>query len=319
MPHPRATIAIAACAALLAGVCAPDTAWSAEESIEYVGEHLAEVAMDNRFAALPIWGPIGNHERSAWHVEVNAAYARTEVDALTSDGPMFAVGVGRQLEGGTHVTAFGFFDDLQLTSGVEHRPLAVLFARDVPLILPAEAEFTDLAGTEHDVGFGIAMRRSAETRILHSFEWTAGLLWQQITLRDYQFNYRVLDGPDAGTTGTIGYDATYSYLTTFAGIAWPHSRGSWGFTPHFQVAVPLPRYGVRGSITGPGFDLSGDTDSADNGKHFGDPSLTVGLDIAYRPWNMALDVGTTLSQRLLEPVINKGINSAWMFSARWTF
>jgi len=319
MPHPPATMAIAACAALLAGVCAPVAALSAEESIEFVGEHLAEVAMDNRFASLPIWGPIGDRERSVWHVEMNAAYARTEVDALTGDGPMLAIGVGRRFEGGTHVTAFAFFDDLQLTSGVEHRPLAVLFTPDVPLTLPAEAEFTDLAGTERDVGFGIALRRSAETRILHSFEWTAGLLWQEIKLRNYQFNYRVLDGPDAGATGTVGYDATYSYITPFAGIAWPQARGNWGLTPHVQVAVPFPRYGVAGRITGTGFDLSGDTDSAGKGKHFGDPSLTIGLDVAYRPWNLALDIGTTISQHLLEPVINQGISGAWMLSARWTF
>jgi hypothetical protein len=317
MPRHQTIRAIANFATLLAPLCAP-TGARAAESIEFVGEHLAEVPMDNRYATLPLWGPIGAPS-GLWHVEVNTAYSRTEVRALRNEGPMVAIGVGRRVGEETHLTGFAFVDDLELSSAVERRPLAVLFARNVPLTLPAAAEFSGLAGSERDIGAGFALRRSAEMRILHAFEWTAGLLWQRVTLRDYRFDYRVLDGPDAGTTGTVAYDATYSYVTTFAGIALPRGRGNWGFTPHVQLAVPLPRYGVAGRITGPGFDLAGDTDAAGAGKHFGDPSVTFGLDIAYRPWSLAVDVGSTVSQRLLEPVINEGITTAWLISLRWTY
>ena len=55
------------------------------------------------------------------------------------------------------------------------------------------------------------------------------------------------------------------------------------------------------------------------GTPFGDPSVTLGLDVTYRPWNLTIDVGSAISQALLEPVIHKGIESNWMLSASWTF
>jgi hypothetical protein len=54
-----------------------------------------------------------------------------------------------------------------------------------------------------------------------------------------------------------------------------------------------------------------------NGKHFGDPSLTLGLDITYRPMHLSVDLGTLLSQAVIEPLVHKGIDSNWVLSVRW--
>ena len=50
---PFAGVAFAVIA--LCGVLAATTARADDKDIEYVAEHLPEVAMDNRYAALPVW------------------------------------------------------------------------------------------------------------------------------------------------------------------------------------------------------------------------------------------------------------------------
>jgi hypothetical protein len=88
----------------------------------------------------------------------------------------------------------------------------------------------------------------------------------------------------------------------------------WRWTPHVLLAMPLPRRGFQGRITGPGFDLSGDTASAGHGKVFGDFSLTLGLDATYKPWGLTVDLGSLVTQALLEPFIHKGIDQNWVIS-----
>jgi hypothetical protein len=75
---------------------------------------------------------------------------------------------------------------------------------------------------------------------------------------------------------------------------------------------------MLGRVTGPGFDLSGDTETHGAGKHFGDPSITLGLDVTYEPWNLTLDAGSALSQALLEPLVHEGIGQNWVIELRWT-
>ncbi|MGH3851797.1 MAG: hypothetical protein ACRDRT_19270, partial [Pseudonocardiaceae bacterium] len=69
----------------------------------------------------------------------------------------------------------------------------------------------------------------------------------------------------------------------------------------------------------PGFDLSGDTETAGNGKHFGDASLTVGFDLTYLPWGLTLDLGSLVSQALIEPLVHRGISRNWVVSGSLRF
>jgi hypothetical protein len=62
----------------------------AKESIEFVAEHLAEIAMDNRYASLPLWNACdeaGLADRTACF-GVNGGYARTHSGTLSFDGPL---------------------------------------------------------------------------------------------------------------------------------------------------------------------------------------------------------------------------------------
>lgn len=288
----------------------------ATESIEFVAEHLPEIAMDNRYASLPLWNACESEKTFCFGTSVG--YARTHSGTLSIDGPMISLSVVRPLNDRLRLTGFVFFDDLTLASGVEHRPLEVLFANP-PLTLPAASEFTGLDGEARDVGLGVALNGSAHLHWLPWFEWSTGVMWQQVKLSDYRFDYRILEGPDAGTTGTLDYSSIYTHLSPFFGAAWPRQRGVWHSVPHVQLAWPLPRRGIAGEITGPGFDIEGNTADNGQGKHFGDPSMTLGFNLTYQPWNLTVDVGSTITQALLEPRIHDGVKHNLMLAAYWTF
>jgi hypothetical protein len=306
------------CATLATALHAQQSA-RAVESIDFVGEHLAEVPMDNRYATLPLWARWNEVAPPSWQLTAQSGYAQTHTGSLAADGLMVSLAAGRRIAGDWQLTGLVFLDDLDLSSGTERRPLEAQFAQGVPLSLPAPAEFTGLSGSARDFGVGLAIRRTASFRLWHAYEWTAGVLWQRVALSDYSFNFRIVDGPDAGSTGVVDYSANYSHITPFAGIAWPREFGNWGITPHVQAAIPLPRRGVVGRISGPGYDLAGDTGSALNDKPFGDPSITIGMDFSYRPWNLTIDLGSAVTQAVLEPLIHEGIDRNWLISMSWSY
>jgi hypothetical protein len=284
------------------------------EDIGFVSEHLPEIAMDNRYAQLPLWTSCGVEH--GYCPSLNVGYASTHSQTLSIDGPMFSLGLTHDV-GEWSITGFAFYDPLSLRSGTERRPLDVDFVSGVPYQLPVSAEFSGLNGSADDTGFGIALRRDASVPWLGQFTWTAGLLWQQMSLSNYRYDYRILDGPDAGASGQVGYDAAYRHFVPFAGMAWPRHGERWAYAPHFQVAMPLPRRGMDGHITGPGFDLAGNQAANGAGKHFGDPSVTIGFDVTYLPWHVTFDLGTAVSQYLLEPQIHEGVDHDLLFTLRW--
>lgn len=282
------------------------------EDISFVAEHLPEVAMDNRYATLPL----RSNDESRVSTSLGLGYTSISSQTLTLEGPMLSLGVTWQRDR-WRLTGFVFRDQFSLTSGVEHRPLGLEFTT-TPLTLPAPAEFTGLDGSMSDTGIGFAVSRHRSHSWIGAFDWSAGLLWQSVKLTDYGLDYRVLDGPDAGATGTINFDSTYNHFAPFAQIGKSWSGDRWRLTPRATIAWPTPRRGVAGRITGPGFDLAGNTETNGEGKHFGDPSVTFGCDVTYLPWNVTFDVGTTLTQAVLEPQIHKGIEQDLMLQVWWT-
>jgi hypothetical protein len=250
-------------------------------------------------------------------LSVQGAGARTTTGGLSLEGPMFSTSVERKLHRQWSVSVFGFLDALSFSGNSDQRPLETLFTHP-PLALPAEALFTDLHGTYRNIGAGFAFNKK-DQGWLGERRWVFGALYQRVELRDYRANYRVLDGPSSGATGFVDYSGDYAHVTPFAGLALPRHFETWSLTPHVLVAFPFPTRGVQGRITGPGFDLSGDTEQAGHGKHFGDTSITIGLDVTYQPWGLTFDVGTFVSQALLEQVAHKGIEQNWVISASKQF
>jgi len=293
-----------ACLALAALLIA--SAAGAKEDIAFVAEHLPEVAMDDRYAALPLWGQ---------GMRFDAGLTDLSSGTLSLRGPMAEI-AGTYGFRGLRLKAFAFFDSFRLSGGRERRPLNEPFVA-TPLALPAAAEFTGLDGAMRDAGLGVSLGDHVESSWIGAFDWSAGVLYQRVRLSDYRLDYRLLDGPDAGATGLIDFSADYSHVTPFVGLGKRYDFGDWQLGPHVQVAMPQRRP-MSGRITGPGFDLAGDTAANGAGKHFGDPSVTLGLDVTYLPWNLSLDVGSVASQALLEPVIHEGIDQNWSLHLYWT-
>jgi hypothetical protein len=303
-----------ASAALLAALLSTPAS-ATPHSYEYVQEHLPEAAMDNRFATLPLW--LGDAADS-WQGLAQVGYASTGSGNLRIAGAMTSLATQHRLNARWSVTGFGFLDRFRFSGSNEQRPLETLITT-TPLALPADALFTGLHGSARHHGIGLAMNLRSNGGWLGEHQWAFGAMWQREQLRNYRVAYRVLSGASAGATGFADYSGTYSHLTPFAGFSLPRQLGSWRLAPHAQFAIPIPKRSVVGRITGPGFDLSGDTASAGNAKHFGNVSMTLGLDIRYQPWGLSVDVGSLASQALLEGVAHKGIERNWLLSTSWAF
>jgi hypothetical protein len=287
---------------------------AAKEDIEYVAEHLPEVAMDNRYATLPLWNPAREHD--GWSVAAQAGFGHTSAGNLKIGGPMLALAATRALSARWSVNAVAFADSLALSGG-EQRQLQTLFAPSTPIARPVDARFDGLDGRMRHYGAGFSVAMSSDSGWLGDHRWVGGVLFEQIQLRDYRWNFEVLAGDSAGTRGEIDFDTDYRHVTPFAGLQLIRERGDWTFSPHGLFAMPLPRRAFVGHIATAQFDIHGDQTDSGAGKHFGDPSLTVGLDVTYRPAHLSFDIGTVLTQGLIEPVVHKGVDSDWVLSVRW--
>jgi hypothetical protein len=301
----------ASCVGWLLLACGPA---AAKEDIEFVAEHLPEVAMDNRYATLPLWNEV--RENDGWRLAAQAGFGHTSAGNLQIGGPMFAVAASRALSQRWSLNVMAFADTLSLSGG-EQRQLQTLFAPSTPIVRPVDARFDGLDGTMRHYGAGLAAAMTADSGWLGEHRWVGGVLFEQVELRDYRWNFEILAGDSAGTRGQIDFDNDYRHVTPFAGLQLVRERGDWTFSPHALFALPLPRRGFVGHIQTAQFDIHGDTADNGNGKHFGDPSLTLGLDITYRPAHLSLDIGTALTQEVLEPYVHRGVDSDWVLSVRW--
>lgn len=228
-PLHRCIAFAAALASLASGAC------RAEHDLEYVAEHLPEVAMDNRYATLPLWGS-SFADSPAWSAAVQGAFSRTTVGPLAIDGPLFAAALRRSLSRGWSVSAFGFYDGLALTGSRDERPLQTFFAPATPLQRPVDVQFTGLDGNAKNYGVGVSVTWRSSDGFLGEHRWLGGVLWQRVQLRDYRFDYRIVAGPQTGTTGEIDFDADYAHVAPFAGLEIPRDFGHWTLTAHALFA-----------------------------------------------------------------------------------
>jgi hypothetical protein len=288
-----------------------------KEDIEYVAEHLPEVSMDNRYATLPVWATRATSKPDqGWTFAAQGSFSQASAGGLEVGGPMLSLAASRALASRWNITALGFADELRLSGGDE-RDLQTLFAPATPIARPVLSRFEGLDGRVNHYGAGLAFSVNSDRGWLGEHRWVSGVLYEDVNLRDYRWNFTVLEGPDAGTRGLIDFNHDYRHFTPFAGLQVVRERGDWIFSPHALFAMPLPRRGWFGHIATDEFDLSGNTADVGNGKHFGDPSLTLGFDITYRPAHLSIDVGAALTQALLEPVVHKGVDQNWVLSVRW--
>lgn len=301
------------CLTMLLVVAAAAPAQGAVEDMDFVAEHLSEVSMDNRLLTLPMWP---SEETRPGQVDwlLDAGYQRITTGGLSLEGTSLGVGTRRALGDRWTIGALAVWDRSSFDGSDASRPVAPLFSDAIPLDLPAEAVLTNLRGDVEQTGGGATLSWNPPS---HRFVLVGALLYLNVRQRGYRVDYTLTTGASAGSSGTLDYSSSFNFVIATGGIAWQWRAGDWSFEPRLQAGMPFPRYGWRGRITGPGFDVAGDTDDIGRGKHMGDAFGGVGLGITYQPWHLTVDVGTLLNQVLLEPRLHKGIDRAWTLHIRW--
>jgi hypothetical protein len=298
-------------ALVVASLSAPARATT--EDMDFIAEHLSEVAMDNRLLTLPVWYSGEPGPRSLdWQFE--SGYQRIASGGLKLSGFDLGIGARRALNARWALGGFAVFDRSAFDGTTVARPVTPLFSDSIPLDLPADARLTNLRGhlTQSGAGLAATWRPPGRRYLL-----TAGVAYLSVRQQGYRIDYALTSGASAGASGTLDYSAAFHFWIPTAGIEWHWQRGSWELAPRLQAGIPLPRYGWRGRISGPGFDVAGDTDNIGNGKHMGDAFAGIGVAITYQPWHLSCDLGTLLSQELIEPRIHEGVSSVWMLNLRW--
>jgi hypothetical protein len=286
------------------------------EDIEWSAEHLPEAAMDLRYLVLPLpAAPLGNGFQ--WTLQLGGT--RTGAAFIDLDGLLASAGATWTLQEGWGLSGLVFYDSLRFSGGSGRDELHPLFNRAIPLDLPEHADFSHPRGDLTHRGAGLALVRQTRPDAASRY-WTfqGGALWEDLELDGFQLDYTVATGASAGAAGVLDHSATYRYITPFAAVQWTRPLGArFSLTPRVTAAVPNPKSGFDGRLTGPGFDLRGDTASAGHGKHMGDPYVGFGLELEHRPTGLAIDLGATLWNAGAETVIHHGIDRPVLLTVAW--
>jgi hypothetical protein len=289
------------------------SASAATEDMDFVAEHLPEAAMDDRLLSLPL-SYADNLPNREWSAQLEALASRTESGELRLSGQGVGAGLRRQLSRNWAVLGVAFFDRMTFSGDTEQRPVAPIFSASFPVSLPADATLSNPRGDVSQWGIGLGMRYQPQGR---PYAITFGAFRERVSLTGYRVDYQLTSGPSAGTAGTLDYSSRYPYWTPFATFEWRITRGAWQFSPRFSAGVPIPTWGWRGRISGPGFDVAGDTEKIGRGRHMGDSFGGFGFGVTYSPWNLTVDAGALLNQMLLEPRVHKGVARAWLLNFSW--
>ena len=288
---------------------------AAAESFEFISEHLPETAMDNRYAGLPL----AMRSTSKGRLLFQAGFSSTTSSRLHLSGSQISLGYHFPFRKHSGLEFIGFVDTLAFSGGDVTLPFDVLFTNEISLSLPASADYGRLKGNMVHWGIGAFVDRDMSLPWMGRVHASYGVIAELLRLEDYRIDYRISSGDSTGASGFADYSATYRFLTPMLQLSRSKKYGDWRVTPKMTIALPLPRAGVAGRITGPGFDISGNTAKNGKGKHYGDFSLTLGLVTTYQPWHLSVDLGSLLTQALLEPVIHKGIEKNLILTFSWGF
>ncbi len=286
------------------------------EDIEYITEHLPESAMNLRYLTLPLAAPsLAGSTQGEWQIEAQAAGAKNGGGFVDLSGVLFGLGATRALNDRWGLQAVGFYDAMSFSGSSGRELFHPLFRRDIPLDLPEFATFSNPQGDLAHLGFGGGVVWQPKGR---ASTWTFGALWERLDLSNYTLDYRIETGQSAGVSGLLDHSAKYDFVTPYIGYRQERALGaSWTIAPRVIGALPLPRQGFVGRITGPGFDLSGDTGSVGRGLHLGDGYVGAGVIFEHTRSGFGVDLGATLYHYGAEQVIHKGIDQPIVINFTW--
>ncbi len=287
------------------------------DDIEFITEHLPESVMDARFLSLP-WeaGPL---EAGHWQQTFTAGYVDTASSFLKQSGPLLAGSALYAVSDRWGWEVLGFYDAMAVSGGGDRKVLRARFHPAVPIVVPAETDFSAPRGDYRHFGVGFAVVRTL-TRPEARRPWSlvGGVLWSHLSLEDYQVDYQVASGPSAGIRGVLDHSSSNDFFTPFVGLQQVRPLGRrFSLTPHAIVGVPLPAGDFDGRITGPGFDLSSDPKQGGRPGQIGDGFVGLGLDFEHVPSGLSIDLGASLVYLGGESLTHEGVDHAFLLTVAW--
>jgi len=259
------------------------------EDIHFIAEHLPESAQDARYLFLP-W-PAFRLEAGKWQGTLQPGYVDTGAGFLKLRGPMFA---GNSVYGFSDqwgIEILAFYDQAKVSGGRGTAVLRPFFFRNVPL----------------DVPHGDDRR----------FTFEFGLLADRLEIKNYQLDYRLLSGANAGAQGVLDHSSSATFITPIVGVQYSLPLGSrFALTPRFVAGAPIPPADFDVRLTGPGFDLSTTRGDGKPGK-IGDAFLGVSAGLIHLRSGLEVDLGSTLFYPIFEKLSHPGIDRAYTVQVAW--
>lgn len=280
----------------------------------------SDISVDNQLAVMPL--PMNKFLKGRYQIGFSGGYSTVEAGPFDYKGPLASVSFSYSPKDKFGFYVLAFSNKLDASGGGQDR-LVTPFLRSVPLDLPATAEFSNVQGnvTQSGVGFSLvydplALKGGPREQSLPMF---IGVLYDKLKHDGVKTDYRILDGADAGATGQIIYDDSYSFFMPMAGIQFPVKFGPVRLIPNIIGFFPLGDKAQKATLTGSFGTLSGDSESAGNtDANLGRPLGSFGLTVEFIPWGLSANIGATLFKLLSSTIIDE-IDAVTLFNLTKTF
>jgi len=287
----------------------------ADDDIHFLAEHVVESGMDAVYMSLP-W-PTSALTRGRWQPSVDLSRARATAGFMESNGTVVEGALARGVSANWGYEVIAAHGTFAIAGGEGRAPLTRNFLGPVPLDLPQSADFSEPRGTQTQFAVGAAAvhERSAADGAL-SAQLIAGALLERVEIARFAMNYRLLDGGDAGSSGTLAYDSRATFVTPF--VAWQRTRtvsARWTWASRAMLVAPLPPRDLDARLTGPQFDLSTPPDA--DAIQIGDSFVVLGLAFGHRPTGLEIDLGGLLYYPEAETASHRGVNGARVLHIAW--
>ena len=287
----------------------------ANEEIQFLAEHAVESAMDSVYMSLP-W-PSAPLAPDRWHPSVDLASTHTSTDFMDMDGSVVTLAFARGVNARWGYELMATHGAFEISGGDGQAPLTQKFLVTVPLDLPSSAAFTATRGAQRHYAIGAAaVHGLGATQAAHSAQLVTGLLMERVHISDFAMDYRLLDGADAGSSGTLQYEDVATFVTPF--VSWQQTRAiapHWTWMPRAMFVFPLPEHELDVRLTGPQFDVSTPPDGPT--MELGDPFIVLGLAFGHRPSGLEIDIGGLLYFPAAESVSHHGVDDAQVLHIAW--
>lgn len=279
----------------------------ADESVEFIAEHLLEVPMDARALALPLTPS----NTSSTELRAQLGYGHYTGGPLAAAVPMLGISYFYPLNDNWGLLANGFYDSYHFSGsrGSAKADILSLDTHNQPnqFLL----KINRVSGSGRYTGGGLALTFNPENR----WRWQLGYARAELNIREFAVDFSSADLAN-NLDGRFDYAHQYKINSLFTIMELPewHTADAVSVRPHMILVKNFPRVGFYSSYSGPGFSYTGDTNSNGKGKHIPDDYVGVGLTLVHNRSGLSIDLGASLFSYALEPSAHRGIKAPLLLS-----